>query len=166
MKTGTCVRSSQSLQSVVCHHLGWSNSVRIDSDNNRGVWHTKPGAKGQARLSASQKLSLGAHDKKEPQAGRQGVAGRGQGTGKERLPTTQGSEPSQHPDTNPLPRTDEHVPVNGYNARAVEAAMKASTEPRSSLHKPAVILSSGGRSASAPWASKRMSCKPRDAYMY
>ena len=57
------------------------------------------------------------------------------------------------------PVAQEHIPINGYNAREVEFAMKSPMEPQPLMYKPAEKPHSRRRSGSTPWDSKRMSCR-------
>jgi hypothetical protein len=132
--------------------------IKADTVHHRGVWHSKPGTKGQSRFSASQRPNPGPHDKKESQPSSKGGIGRGQATRKERGPTSQGAEGAQHPDGISIPLVEEHIPMNGYNGRAVEAAMRTPSEPRPAVYKPAERPPSGARPGSAPWGSKRVFC--------
>jgi hypothetical protein len=134
--------------------------IKVNTIYHRGVWHSKSGTKGQSRFLSSQRPNPGPHDKKESQTSIKGGAGRGQGTGKERGSTWQGAETARHPDAISTPLVEEHMPMNGYNARAVEAAMSTPSEARPTIYEPAGRPPSGARSGSAPWGSKRVFCNP------
>ena len=131
-----------------------------DTHDDRGVWHSKSGAKGQSRFTSSQKLSSGLQNKKESQAGSRAGAGRGHGTTRDSGATSQEPEIGGNSVTNSTALADEHTPTTGYNARAVEVALKVAFEPRPSTYKPAERQAQGGRSSSAPWGSKRLSSEP------
>ncbi len=133
-------------------------------DNDRGVWHTKSSARAQNRLPASQKPSSDPREKKEPQPRNKGSADRGHGQGQAQGQGTskqsgQGLETAQRSDTIPTPAAQEHIPINGYNAREVESAMKSPVEPLPMMYKPAEKPHSGARSGSMPWDFKRMYCR-------
>ncbi|EXJ56778.1 hypothetical protein A1O7_07122 [Cladophialophora yegresii CBS 114405] len=52
-----------------------------------------------------------------------------------------------------LPPPDDHVPMAGFNAGAVEALLKQGYEPKTSLYKPEA--KSQTPSPSSPWGAKR-----------
>lgn len=145
---------------IVYAHL--NDFTSFDTDYyERGVWHSKTGVKGQDRSSASPRLNTGAQDKKASQSSTKGGAGRGQGTGKDRANIWQGPEAARQPEPSPASVAEEHIPMNNYNAREVEAAMKSPVEPRPLVYKAAEKIPSGGRFGAAPWGSKRVFCKPQ-----
>lgn len=117
--------------------------------------------KGQSPLASAQRQNLRPQDKTESRFGYKAGGGGRQVASKERGPTntSQDLKTTQRVETNSALPAEEHIPMNGYNARAVETAMKAPAEPRPSIYKPAEKPQSGGRSSSAPWGSKRMTCK-------
>ena len=126
---------------------------------NRGVWHSKSSAKGQNRSSALQKRALGTQDKKESPLGSKGGFGQGPGASKERGSAWQPPEATQDPVIHSIAQVGEHTPVNGYNARAVEAALKAAVEPQPSIYKPAERPPPGARPGPTPGVLKRMICE-------
>jgi hypothetical protein len=125
----------------------------FDDGNHRGVWQTKPGAKGQSRLSASKKLNSGPPDKKESQTSSRAGAGRGQSTGRDQVNQWQGADTTQGLETSSLPPTEQHTPASSFNSKDVKASMESKIEPQPAIYK-STPRPLAGRPGQAPWGSR------------